>query len=105
RSNQTGNFELIVNGSIPLGSPCAYVSEILTKSSNSSCVYSLSAKLNNAFVIAVATDALDPNPLPGGIDDLIFINKSLRGKFKCLNVSFIQLTIPSNEAGADSIGP
>src|SRR5690625_4354835 len=100
-----GLGEVIVNGSIPLGAPCANVSEILANCKSCSFVYASFEYIKSDLTTAMATDALDPKPLPGGIDDFIRINKSLYGICKIFNVCLIVLTIPANDFGADSIGP
>src|SRR5690606_25662447 len=53
----------------------------------------------------MATEALEPRPFPGGMDELIRISKSRHGKPKYSNVPLIHLAIPCNECGTESIGP
>src|SRR5699024_6488843 len=55
--------------------------------------------------MAMATDALEPSPLPGGIVELIRISTSRYGTFNCFIVCFIVCTIPDNAFGASSAEP
>src|SRR5699024_8908967 len=76
-----------------------------TTANNSSFVYVWPTEVKSDLTIAIATDALEPSPLPGGIVELIRISTSRYGTFNCFIVCFIVCTIPDNAFGASSAEP